>query len=54
MVTGPMHKAAINAGVNFGVQEFNFFFGWILPPLPGPFRKEDGDSVTGHAGSSTP
>ncbi|MBP2450704.1 hypothetical protein [Mycolicibacterium lutetiense] len=28
--------AAINAGVNFGVQEFNFFFGWILPPLPGP------------------
>lgn len=28
--------AAINAGVDFGVQEFNYFFGWILPPLPGP------------------
>ncbi|WP_166905879.1 hypothetical protein [Mycobacterium sp. DL440] len=28
--------AAVNAGVDFGVQEFNFFFGWILPPLPGP------------------
>ena len=26
----------------------------ILPPLPGPFRKEDGEWVTGHAGSSTP
>lgn len=26
----------------------------ILPPLPGPFRKEDGEWVTGHTGSSTP
>jgi len=26
----------------------------ILSPLPGPFRKEDGELVTGHAGSSTP
>jgi len=26
----------------------------ILPSLPGPFRKEDGELVTGHAGSSTP
>ncbi|WP_155946604.1 hypothetical protein [Mycobacterium sp. URHD0025] len=33
--------AAINqsfqAAVNFGVAEFNEFFGWILPPLPPPF-----------------
>ncbi|MGV0806147.1 hypothetical protein [Mycolicibacterium setense] len=26
----------INAAVNFGVAEFNYFFGWIIPPLPGP------------------
>lgn len=26
----------------------------ILPPLPGPFRKEDGELVIGHADSSTP
>ena len=26
----------------------------ILPLLPGPFRKEDGELVTGHPGSSTP
>ncbi|WKG02094.1 hypothetical protein [Mycolicibacterium sp. HK-90] len=26
--------AAVNAGINFGIAEFNYFFGWILPPLP--------------------
>ncbi|MGV0811707.1 hypothetical protein ABQF34_07060 [Mycolicibacterium boenickei] len=26
--------AAINAGIDFGISEFNYFFGWILPPLP--------------------
>lgn len=26
----------------------------ILPPLPGPFRKEDGELVIGHAEGSTP
>jgi len=26
----------------------------ILPPLPGPFRKEDGEWVIGHAESPTP
>ncbi|WP_454791457.1 hypothetical protein [Mycolicibacterium lutetiense] len=25
---------AIGAGINFGIAEFNYFFGWILPPLP--------------------
>lgn len=28
---------SIQAGINFGVAEFNEFFGWILPPLPPPF-----------------
>ncbi|MEV0674140.1 hypothetical protein [Mycobacterium sp. NPDC050441] len=27
-------NAAVNAGINFGIAEFNYFFGWILPPLP--------------------
>lgn len=25
---------SINEAINFGVAEFNYFFGWILPPLP--------------------
>lgn len=25
---------SINAGINFGIAEFNYFFGWIIPPLP--------------------
>lgn len=25
---------SINAAIDFGVAEFNYFFGWILPPLP--------------------
>ncbi|MFV8050202.1 hypothetical protein [Mycobacterium sp. 48b] len=28
---------SLQAAVNFGVAEFNEFFGWILPPLPPPF-----------------
>ncbi|OMB79025.1 hypothetical protein [Mycolicibacterium conceptionense] len=28
---------SIQAAINFGVAEFNEFFGWILPPLPPPF-----------------
>ncbi|OLP00795.1 hypothetical protein BVU76_18575 [Mycolicibacterium porcinum] len=27
---------SVNDAINFGVQEFNYFFGWIIPPLPGP------------------
>lgn len=25
---------SINAGINFGLAELDYFFGWILPPLP--------------------
>lgn len=28
---------SLQAAVNFGVAEFNQFFGWIIPPLPPPF-----------------
>lgn len=30
--------------INFGIQEFNYFFGWAIPPVPpiGPFTAEDG------------
>lgn len=28
---------SIQAAINFGVAEFNEFFGWIFPPLPPPF-----------------
>ena len=30
--------------INFGIQEFNYFFGWAIPPVPpiGPFAAEDG------------
>ncbi|MGA5539690.1 hypothetical protein [Mycolicibacterium nivoides] len=28
---------SVQAAVNFGVAEFNQFFGWIIPPLPPPF-----------------
>lgn len=27
-------NSAVNAGIDFGIAEFNYFFGWILPPLP--------------------
>lgn len=26
--------ASVNTLINFGIAEFNYFFGWILPPLP--------------------
>lgn len=28
--------SSIGEAINFGIQEFNYFFGWIIPPLP-PF-----------------
>ncbi|MGA5465735.1 hypothetical protein [Mycobacterium sp. NPDC050041] len=30
--------------INFGIQEFNYFFGWAIPPVPpiGPFTAEEG------------
>ncbi|OLT91393.1 hypothetical protein BKG60_22495 [Mycobacterium syngnathidarum] len=29
--------SSVAEAVNFGVEEFNYFFGWIFPPLPPPF-----------------
>lgn len=26
--------SSVNSAINFGIAEFNYFFGWILPPLP--------------------
>ncbi|MGV0738887.1 hypothetical protein ABQF35_20140 [Mycobacterium syngnathidarum] len=34
---GAVITESIQAGINFGVAEFNDFFGWIFPPLPPPF-----------------
>jgi hypothetical protein len=27
-------STTINAFINFGIAEFNYFFGWLIPPLP--------------------
>lgn len=27
-------QTAITAAINTGIQEFNYFFGWLIPPLP--------------------
>ncbi|MDO3638766.1 hypothetical protein [Mycolicibacterium arseniciresistens] len=50
--------------INFGIQEFNYFFGWAIPPVPpiGPFAAEDGllrtvaleDGLTGVAAEALP
>ena len=27
-------STTVNAFINFGIAEFNYFFGWLIPPLP--------------------
>jgi hypothetical protein len=39
----------VNSLINLGINEFNYFFGWLVPPIPpiGPFAAVDSASTLG-------
>ena len=40
-------STTVNAFINFGIAEFNYFFGWLIPPLPRPARRDGANDADG-------